>query len=327
MKKSSKIVPAVEPSANEVPGPRHQARHVRMKKRCSEDCTLEHNSVDEASWRRWLTADRRTSFRQSRAYRKYISSERGKRDQENPPVTKADFLRFLKQRTGWMGRNGCLVPPDFCHEYNDLERSPFSKALEKANDYLANQGLRPGMPFLSAESRIMDIDNLPDELETLRALATTNGLVWPVQDFKNDLKQMLQLMSKRAENVRKAIDQQGTLEKLGLRLRPEHGSLWGSLRQVNKKTQAIHTYQSCSDMRDYNGLCLWCDGTVKDIFTPARLLQNNTTCALPRFTIMYTNTYSRFLFLLSFAARLWGDAGQTAFPPQCLLQIGMRTRL
>ena len=175
-----------------------------------------------------------------------------------PLIAAADFLRFLKQRTGWMGQNGCLVPPDYCHEYNDLERSPFSIALEKANDYLANQGLRPDQPLSpEAESRIMDIDNLPDELETLRALATTNGLVWPVQDFKNDLKQMLQVMKKRVENVLKAIRQQGTLEKLGLRLRPEHGSLWGSRRQVNQKTQAIHTYSSLVQMGETTTDCVY----------------------------------------------------------------------
>ena len=251
MKKSSKIVPAVEPSANE-----ERSRQPRRSITCT-DCTIENNSVDNKSLNRWLAADRRTSFRQSRAYKKYTSSERGKRDQENPPVTNTDFLRFLKQRTGWMGRNGCLVPPDFCHEYHDLERSPFSKALEKANDYLANQGLRPGMPFSSAESRIMNIDNLPDELETLRVLAIANGLVWPVQDFKNDLKQMLQVMKKRVENVLKAIRQQGTLEKLGLRLRPEHGSLWGSRRQVNQKTQAIHTYSSLVQMGETTTDCVY----------------------------------------------------------------------
>ena len=99
--------------------------------------------------------------------------------EKNPLMEAADFLRFLKQRTGWMGQNGCLVPPDYCHEYNDLKRSPFSIALEKANDYLANQGLRPDQPLSpEAESRIMD--NWAPELETLRGLATVKGLVLPV---------------------------------------------------------------------------------------------------------------------------------------------------
>ena len=127
----------------------------------------------------WQQVESHSAWRQTLEYHQYVSSEKGKRDKKDPLISTADFLRFLKQRTGWMGQNGCLVPPDYCHEYNDLKRSPFSIALEKANDYLANQGLRPDQPLSpEAESRIMD--NWPPELETLRGLATVKGLVLPV---------------------------------------------------------------------------------------------------------------------------------------------------
>ena len=79
------------------------------------------------------------------------------------------------------------------------------------------------------------MDNWPLELETLRGLATVKGLPLPVQDFKTDLNQMLQVMRERVPNVIKAIGEQGTLENLGLGLQPQMGSLWGSRRQVNQK--------------------------------------------------------------------------------------------
>ena len=160
--------------------------------------------------------------------------------EHNHLIEAADFLRFLKQRTGWMGPSGCLVPPDYCHEYH-LERSSFSIALERANDYLANQGLRPDQ-LLSpeAESRIMD--NWPPEFETLRNLATVKEIALPEQEFKTGLNEMLQVMKKRVPTVQTEIagldcgeHGQETLEKVGLRLQPETYSLWGSRRQVNQR--------------------------------------------------------------------------------------------
>ena len=254
-------------SAKIVPEVMLVQRPASIKKMRSGHCTLSDNSVDKESLQEWKSAERRASLKCIRANNTYIHSLEGKEEQEGHLITTADFLRFLKQRTGWMGRNGCLVPPDYCHEYH-LERSPFSKALEKANDYLAKQGLRPDQELsLEAESRI--IDNWPPEpefeLEKLRVLAQVNGQAWPVSDFKNDLKQMLQVMKKRVPIVQKAIREQGTLENLGLRLQPQRISLWGSRRQVNQKHRQ-YTPSSLVQMGEAGRECVccarWCTARV-----------------------------------------------------------------
>ena len=146
-----------------------------------------------------------------------------------------DFLRFLKQRTGWMGRDGCLVPAAYCHELNE-ERTYFSIALQKANEYLVENGLRYDRP-LSGERMTFILENWPPEFETLRTLATIDGKALSQKDFMSSVNQMFVIIKHRMKTVQKLLpnneDERVQTEfDLGLRLFEEMSGLWGSRRQV-----------------------------------------------------------------------------------------------
>lgn len=145
-----------------------------------------------------------------------------------------DFLRFLQQRTGWMGSDGCLVPEDYCHEWH-LERSYFSVALQKAHEYLVRMGLPQDQP-VSGEIESAIMDSWPKEFETLRKLAKVHGKALSKEDFKTELNQMIQLFKNRAPVVYRLLPRnEAAIERkkinLGLVLDEEMSSLWGSRRQ------------------------------------------------------------------------------------------------
>lgn len=165
------------------------------------------------------------------------SKAKREREKNTPYMVATDFLRFLQQRTGWMGRDGCLVPAEYCHELYD-ERTRFSIALQKAHEYLVQQGLQTDQP-LSAEAESAIMDNWPVEFENLRKLSTQYGKVLAVNDFKSELSQMLQLHKARVPLVRQMLPphekaREKAQQNLGLMLEEGMTGLWGSRRQVNR---------------------------------------------------------------------------------------------
>ena len=164
-----------------------------------------------------------------------------RRKKKGPCMVATDFLRFLNQRTGWMGHDGCLVPPLYCHEWGGDGRTVFSRALQKVNDYLVRLGLRPDQP-LSKEAESSVIHAWPRQFASLRHLAITyvgrKEKVLSKAEFRTSLNIMFRLIKERLPVVQELMPscEASKLESqkyLGLVLDKKMNGLWGSCRQVN----------------------------------------------------------------------------------------------
>ena len=162
------------------------------------------------------------------------------RNKKGPCMVATDFLRFLNQRTGWMGHDGVLVPPQYCHLWG-FERSFFSRELQKTNDFLAKLGWRPDRP-LSEEAERSLITLWPTSFDLLRNLAVTrvgNKLkVLSKREFQASLNIMFRLHRQRLPIVEDMMpnaeaNKWESQRYLGLKLGKKHVGLWGSCRQVN----------------------------------------------------------------------------------------------